>query len=153
MGRHIPPPIEKKVSMLPTTLNTNEVKDSAGAEVEFTRLSTSERALVFAKVGESPAYPVRLKVSHEEVGDGTNKRRRSLVRLDYNLAGQVDTVKASRISVYAVADIPIGNLTALTVPATAMAHLTSFLASRGASTTILYDGTGCGAEALINGSL
>jgi hypothetical protein len=34
-----------------------------------------------------------------------------------------------------------------------VAALVSFLASKGASTTILYDCTGYGAEALINGSL
>lgn len=139
--------------MLPTTLNTNEVKTSAGVEIEFQRIRQSERQLEFAKIGESPALPLRLLVSHQESGEGIVRRRRSLVRFDYTLNGQVDTTKTMRISAYAVLDLPIGQLTALSEPTHVMAFLNSFLSSRGATTTILYDGTGCGAEALINGSL
>lgn len=137
----------------PTTLNTNEVKDSAGAEQEFGRLSTSERQLIFALIGEVPSRPHRLTVSHQESGSGVNARRRSLVRMDKTIVGQVDTTATARISAYAVVDCPIGQLTSDAEVANVVANLVSTLASKGASTTILYDGTGYGAEALIKGSL
>lgn len=139
--------------MLPTTLNTNEVKERTGAEQEFGRIQTSDRQLVFALLTEVPAKPHRITVSHSETGAGVSRRRRSLVRVDKSISGQIDTTKIEKISAYAVVDCPVGNLTAVTDITDTVANLVSFLASRGATTTILYDGTGCGAEALINGSL
>jgi len=139
--------------MYPNTLNTNEVKNSAGVEVEFNRIATSDRSLTFAKVGENPSQPHRLLVSHQESGSGLSLRRRSLIRMDITIPGQVDTTKLVKMSVYAVADLPVGQLTALTAATDLVANLISNLASKGASTTILFDGTGYGAEALINGSL
>lgn len=139
--------------MYPTTLNTNEVKDSAGAEQEFGRLSTSERQLIFALVGEVPSRQHRITVSHSETGSGLTARRRSLVRVDKTIAGQVDTTVTARVSAYAVVDAPIGQLTSVTEITNTVANLVSQLASKGANTTILFDGTGYGAEALINGSL
>jgi hypothetical protein len=141
---------------LPTNLTTNEVKNSAGTEIEFNRLGpldTNPRSVVFAKVGEAPAYPQRITCSHVEVGTGTAKRRRSLVRVDYSLIGQVDTSKTEKISVYCVADLPVGNLTGSSEIAHAVSFLNSFMASLGASTTILYDGTGNGSAVLIGGGL
>lgn len=138
---------------LPTTLNTNEVKNSAGTEQEFGRLSQSERALVFNLLTEPPNAPHRLSVSHQESGTGTSRRRRSLVRVDKTIAGQTDTTKMEKISVYAVADIPVGNMSASAEVSNVVANLVSFLASTGANTTILYDGSGNGASCLINGTL
>jgi hypothetical protein len=139
--------------MLPTTLNTNEVKDRTGTEQEFGRIETSDRQLIFSLLTEVPSKPHRITVSHTESGVGTLRRRRSLVRVDKSISGEVDTAKIERVSAYAVLDSPVGNLNATTELANTVANLVSFLASRGASTTILFDGTGCGAEALINGSL
>ena len=139
--------------MYPTNLTTNEVKDSAGTEEEFLRLSSNGRQLIFAKSGELPANPHRITVSHIETGSGTTKRRRSVVRVDKTIAGQVDTTKTERVSAYTVVDLPIGNLTAYTEPKKVLANLMSNIASQGATTTILYDCTGYGADALINGSL
>lgn len=139
--------------MLPNTLNTNEVKDAAGAEVEFTRLSTSDRATEFAKVGESPALPQRLKISHLESGSGFNRRRRSVVRFDKSSTSAVDATQTVITSAYTVLDVPIGAITTNTEPAAVLAYLMSFIASLGATTTILYDGSGNGAQALITGGL
>lgn len=138
---------------LPNNLTTNEVKDAAGVEVEFLRIKNTDRTLEFAKSGETPSQPNRILVSHQEIGSGLTLRRRSLVRVDITHPGEVDTTKLVKTSVYVVADLPIGQLSALTVPAKALAHLNSFMASLGASTTILYDGTGSGSAALLNGSL
>lgn len=139
--------------MLPTTLNSNEVKNAAGTEVEFGRISTSDRQLVFALLTEAPYTPHRITVSHNETGEGISRRRRSLVRVDKTIPGQVDTTKLVTVSFYAVADIPVGQMTATTEAAAVNAELISLLASQGVNTTILYDGTGYGSAALINGTL
>lgn len=138
--------------MLPTTLNTNEVKNSAGTEQEFVRREAGPGALLeFMSSTETPIAPHRLKISHQESGSGAKKRRRSLVRFDKTVTGA--STSPVVISAYAVLDIPVGDLAAYTEPTHVMANLISFLASLGASTTILYDGTGNGAASLINGTL
>jgi len=139
--------------MLPTTLNTNEVKDSAGSEIEFQRLSTEARNLVFAKIGESPAAPHRLTISHQEIGSGLRKRRRSRVGVELTHISSVDSVTPVVTKAYIVMDIPVGAVTSNTVPTSVLANLISFCASKGASTTILYDGTGYGSESLLAGTL
>jgi hypothetical protein len=139
--------------MLSNTLNTNEIKNSAGTEVEFSRLSTSDRRTEFAQISENPALPHRLTIAHQESGSGLNKRRRSVVRFDKTTLSSVDTVTPVTSSCYIVLDAPTGALTSMAEPANALAELVSFVASLGASTTILYDGTGNGAVALLNGGL
>jgi len=139
--------------MLSNTLNTNEIKNAAGTEVEFSRLSTSARSTEFSQIAETPALPHRLLISHQESGVGLKKRRRSLVRFDKTIISTVDSETPVTISVYAVADIPVGAIIAITEVANVTAELMSFLASIGANTTILYDGTGNGANALLTGGL
>jgi hypothetical protein len=139
--------------MLTNTLNTNEVKDSTGAEIEFTRLSIADRSTVFAKISESPATPHRLAISHQESGAGLGKRRRSVVRFDKTVVSSVDSVTPVVVSAYIVLDTPVGALTVAAEPTHVLAELMSFVASLGASTTILYDGTGNGAQVLLTGGL
>jgi len=136
-----------------STLVTNEIKNAAGTEVEFTRLSSGDRKAEFAKISETPALPNRLLIAHTESGSGLSKRRRSVVRFDRTTAGEVDTTLNVKSSFYIVGDIPVGNLAAMTAPKDCLAQLISFVASLGASTTILYDCTGTGADALINGGI
>jgi len=137
--------------MLTNTLNTNEVKDRAGTEVEFTRLSTDKRATEFAQITETPSLPHRLVISHAETGTGSKRVRRSLVRVDKTILGTDGTPVTS--SAYSVVVIPIGNLSAYDVSKDALAELMSFCSTTGAATTVLFDCTGNGASALINGSL
>ena len=139
--------------MLSNTLNTNEIKNAAGTEVEFSRLSTSARSTEFAQIGETPALPHRLTISHQEAGSGITKRRRSLVRFDKTVISTVDLVTPVTVSAYAVFDFPVGAMAAITEGTNVVAELMSFMASLGASTTILYDGTGNGANALLTGGL
>jgi len=141
------------ISMLTNTLNTNEVKNASGTEVEFTRLGIGNRTTEFAAIGETPALPNRLTISHTENGTGTAKRRRSVIRFDKTTAGELDTTTNVKSSAYLVLDSPIGNLTASTAQKAVLAQLLSFAASLGASTTILYDCTGNGADCLVNGGL
>lgn len=139
--------------MLSNTLNTNEVKNAAGTEVEFSRLSQSDRSTEFAKIGETPSLPIRLRISHLESGVGMKRRRRSVVRFDITSVSGVDSATPVTTSAYAVLDAPIGALTTNTDMANALAQLMSFLATTGAATTVLFDCTGNGAKVLLNGEL
>lgn len=136
---------------LPANLVTNEVKNAAGTEEEFLRLRVNDRTVVFAKSGETPNAEHRITFSHLESGSGVSKVRRSLVRVDKTTAGVSGDYVTS--SAYMVVSIPIGDLSALTVPTDVVANLLSLCASTGATTTILFDGTGYGAASAINGSL
>jgi len=139
---------------LPLVLNTNEIKDSAGASINFERLGDAmERKLTFFKTGEAPAYQHRLGISHQEIGSGLKGRRRSQVWARKTHISTVDNVTPVTSLFYTVSDIPIGAITSFTEPYTVFANLLSFLASKGASSTILFNGTGYGAECLILGSL
>lgn len=139
--------------MLSNTLNTNEIKNAAGTEVEFQRLASNERSTEFAQITEQPNLPHRLKISHQETGTGLTKRRRSVVRFDKNVASTVDTTKTAVVSAYLVLDAPIGALIAGTEFANVLAEVMSFVATTGAATTVLFDGTGNGAVALLSGGL
>lgn len=140
-----------QVSMLPNTLTTNEVRDAAGAEVEFTRLSVSDRSTVFAAIGESLALPYRLSINHAETGAGLKRIRRSNIRFDLGSISTVDSVTPVTTSAYVVVSIPVGALAANTTVVKVLANLSSFLASQGSA--LLLDGTGNGQNALISGGL
>jgi len=140
-------------SMLVNTLNTNEIKNALGTEVEFDRLSIGARTTEYKSIVETPALPNRLIISHQETSTGVNRRRRSVVRFDKTVAGEVDMLTTMKGSAYVVLDIPIGLSTTTGLPKDLLAQLMSFVASLGASTTILYDGSGNGATALITGGI
>jgi len=137
--------------MLSNTLVTNEVKDSSGTEVEFQRISTNGRSTEYAQITETPIAPHRLKVSHQETGSGSSRRRRSVVRVDKTVTG-ADNLPVT-LSCYIVLDIPVGDMSAYTEAKNVTAEILSFCASLGASTTILYDCTGNGAVCLTTGGL
>jgi hypothetical protein len=134
-------------------LITNEIKDRAGAEVEFTQISVGPRESQYKAIAEVPAYPNRLTIKHSESGSGFSLRRRSLVRFDKSVQSAVDTTKTVVISVYAVADLPVGAINNNTQFADVVAYLNSFMASLGVTTTILYDGTGNGSRVVLNGEI
>jgi len=138
--------------MLSNTLNTNEVKNAAGTEVEFTRIRSDGRSTVFAQIAESPSLQHRLSISHEETGSGIKARRRSKHRIDKTSISSVDSVTPVTTSFYCVLDAPIGALSSNAEMKTVIAELTSFLATLGTN-TFLYDGTGTGAAALLDGSI
>jgi len=138
--------------MLSNTLNTNEVKNAAGTEVEVQRILTQERSTVFAKITETPSLPHRLSISHQEAGVGLKRRRRSVVRVDITSISGVDSITPITTSAYTVLDAPVGALSINTEMANALAELGSFCHTL-ASSTLLYDGTGNGSAALLSGGL
>lgn len=139
--------------MLAEVLNTNEIKNSAGTEVEFTRLDSNGRSVVYAQIAETPYLKNRMTIQHREVGDGIKRVRQSNLRFDKQSLSLVDNSTVVNTSVSLTLNAPVGALTTSAEIATVLAYMMSFLASLGASTTILYDGTGNGAKSLINGSL
>lgn len=137
--------------MLPNALNTNEIKNSAGTEVEFARRLTNGSTTEFVQVAETPNLPHRLRIAHTEVGKGVGARRRSLVQFSKTVNG-VDGQPA-RIVAQCTVDFPVGNLSTMAEPTHVLAELLSFLATTGAGTTVLFAGTGSGAVCLLNGDL
>lgn len=139
--------------MLSNNLNTNEIKDAAGAEQEFQHLEQPGRTRKFALIGMVPSLPHLLTLSHQETGSGIKLRRRSLVRFDLTELSGVDTITPITNSAYLVTDFAVGHLASLNGPKKILANLGSFTWSLGASTTILYDGTGNGSVVCLNGLL
>jgi hypothetical protein len=139
--------------MLPSQLNTNEVKDSAGAEVEFETLVQEARRKVYKKVTELPYLPHRITFQHLETGSGINLRRRSNIRIDKSSVSGVDATKVVTTSLSLTLDAPIGALTTDSEMIEVIANMLSLSATTGAGTTVLFNGTGNGAVALRTGGL
>jgi hypothetical protein len=138
--------------MLSNTLVTNEVKDAAGAEVEFERMSIDNAKTIFKKIVDDVANPIRMSISHQHTGSGTTRTRRSMVRFDKGVTNGTTGAKGTS-SCYCVLSSPEGMIANGDNDKAVLAYLISFLASLGASTTILYDGTGNGAATLLNETL
>jgi len=139
---------------LATSLVTNEIKNDSAVEVEFERLGfTGDRGVIYKKLVDNPALPQRLILSHQEIGSGVDKRRRSLQRFEITLVGGIDATRNVKGTISTVIDLPVGNLTSDAMAKLLLAYQMSFQASFGASTTILYDCTGNGAAALVAGTL
>jgi hypothetical protein len=141
--------------MFPTNLTTNEVKDRAGTEREFMdRGDQAGRTREWGAVTEAPAYQERIKLQHREVGkQGPTLRRQSNITFRKVVVSQVDSVTPVEIRLSVTLDIPQGSLTDLNAVKDVVAWANSVLSTTGAGTTVLFDGTGYGAAALINGTL
>lgn len=136
------------------TLNTNQIRNAAGAEVEFQHLLTGPgRVKVYAQTGETPSLRHRFTIQHREVGTGLRTVRQSNLKIDKDVVSQVNAVDTARITVSLRLDAPIGHLTSTTELANVLAEMATALATKGdVGATLLTDGTGYGAAALINGS-
>jgi hypothetical protein len=139
---------------LSASLTTNEVKDRSGTEVEFSKLGngTVGRSVTWAPAAETPNLPHRITLSHEEVGAGLGLRRRSVLRVDKTQLGDVSGDQVRHNIAQLTLDIPVGDISTLNGIKDALAELTSLVATN-ATTTFVYDGTGNGAAALLNGSI
>jgi len=135
------------------TLITNEIKDAAGAEVEFEKIRNLTNGTEWQKVNDTPALPHRFTVSHQETGSGTSRRRRSILRFDKTVIGSYDNTKNFKNSCYVVLDRAIGNEVDANTVKLLIANLMSLLATTGAGTTVLFDCTGTGASNLLSGGI
>lgn len=138
---------------LSNLLNTNEIKDAAGAEMEFQHLRQLGSTRIFGLITAAPSLPHLLTLGHQESGSGIKLRRRSLVRFDKTELSGVDLVTPITNSVYQVTDFAVGHMANMNGPKMLCANLGSFGWSLGATTTILYDGTGNGCAVCLNGLL
>jgi hypothetical protein len=139
--------------MYANTLNTNEIKNAAGTEKEFQRIKLGDGKTEFALIGESPSAPHRLIISHQETGSGMSRRRRSVIRFNKTFVSSFDSTIFPTDSAYIVLDRAIGHQSDDTTPKEVLANLMSLVASLGATTTILYDGTGTGASNMLSGGI
>lgn len=138
--------------MLSSTLNTNEIRNAAGVEQEFTHRDQTGRTREFQLINEIPARPHRLGIAHQETGDGLKKRRRSRIRFDLTVISDVDNVTPVVVTFVAYVDAPVGALNTSTPIANVLANGLSFIGTTD-GTTLLLNGTGNGAKCLINGEL
>lgn len=136
--------------MLPDILNTNEVKNAAGVEVEFARRLTEGSTTEFKQVAETPNLPHRVALKHSETGKGVKLVRRSVQQVVYTSIG-VDGNPCSTVCNISML-IPVGNLSSDAAPKACLAEAGSLCFTLGTN-TFLYDGTGNGAKALLNGDL
>jgi hypothetical protein len=134
--------------MLSTNLTSSEVRDAAGAEVEYLRVLQQDRRIVFAKSGELPYLQDRLSISHTETGVGVKLRRRSAVRFDLMSISGVDSSTIITTSGYTVLDTLIGLSATDAQMKAVLARLGSFLHSAGS--TLLLDGTGTGSAVIMS---
>lgn len=140
--------------MLNDTLNTNEIKNAAGVEVEFeTQAEGPGRVHEFRQIGESPALPHRMSIAHQESGAGLTLRRRSKYRVDKRVMSTVDTAVPVTASAYVVVDFPVGAMTSDTEFKNVLAELINGLASTGADNVIKSDCSGTFAKELIGGGI
>lgn len=139
---------------LPTNLTTNEVKDRAGTEVEFLYRDELGRSREYAKSGETPSLPERIKIQHRDVGKpGAGLRRQSNLLITKTVLSQVDSLTPVVIRASVSLDIPVGALTDLNSVKDVAAYMNSILSTTGSGTTVLFDGTGTATAALVNGTL
>lgn len=137
--------------MLSNTLVTNEVKDAAGVEVEFERISMSGQQTIYRKVGEAAGLPYRLTISHSRSGKDNNAIRSSVVRFDVTSENTAGVKVATEAHV--VLRFPEGVADNYDDAKKCLAHLMSFIANTGADTAIKFDCTGNGAATLLNETL
>jgi hypothetical protein len=147
------PSFQTLKAMLPESLNTNQVKNAAGTEVEFIHKAYANDGSkrIYASTAEVYNLWHRLHVAHQDLGTGVDKRRRSMNQVLLEILG-ASGVKRKIVGTLSL-DIPVGDLANQDGTKLVMANLLSFNASLGASTTILYDCTGSGAVAILDGSL
>lgn len=134
-------------------LVTNEIKNAAGTEVEFTRISSKDRASEFKCKTEVPSQPYRLLINHQEIGTGMKKRRLSRIKFSKVSLSGVDSVTPIESSVNLALTFPVGGSLDSTVVKDLLANMMSFVATTGAATTVLFDGSGTGAKVLVDGEV
>jgi len=138
--------------MLSDTLVTHEIRNSAGADVGFQRISENGRSTEYAQVGEPLNLPNHFKIQHREVGGGSDKRRQSNVRFDLAVTGI--SLKQRNCSLSLTLDVPVGDLDSSTPIDTIMAQMMSGLClTNTTATTVLLNCTGTLAAALKNGTI
>jgi len=137
---------------LSDNLNTNELKNAAGVEVEFTRFGGEGRTRLWQPVSVIPALPQILTVQHREIGAGFDRRRQSNITLYISTVGTKDATKIVKNKVSVSCDVPVGNINDFSDIKYCLACVGSLLYTNGTN-TFVYDGSTPGAAALANGTI
>jgi hypothetical protein len=137
--------------MLPNTLVTNEVKNASGVEQEFARQKEEGPSVQFVHKTAAPNLPHYIRFSHREVGKDAELRRQSVREVVKTVIG-VSGVQRKVIDRHTT-DFPIGDLADMTEPKNVMAEGGSLDYTLTGTATFLYDGTGNGSSALLEGSI
>lgn len=139
--------------MLNNTLNTNEIKNTAGTAQIFERVRLGPgNTTQFKLSAETLGNPYRLDVKHERVGKGQDERRRSAIIFSATDEDVADGTKYQTRCTLTI-DQPTGRADDNTTLAILIANMLSFCATTGAGTTVLFDGSGNGAKVLLNETL
>jgi len=138
--------------MLPDTLNTNQVRTSAGVEVELQLTLNEGRLKQWEKFPAVPSKPIKLVVQHQVISKDFKERRRSKIGVAIRHASEVDPTILVDSQAYIVIDTPQGAMNTTTVLADSIAMLLSFVGTTD-GTTLLLNGNGNGAQALLNGAM
>lgn len=138
---------------LPQNLVTNEVKNAAGVEREFSfRDNSLPRCMEWMASNEAPYLPERIRIIHSDIGKpGLTLVRRSNIRcikrvLAYDGSTLVDIIDSRTLT------IPIGALANYDSVKEVAAWQNSLCSTTGAGSTVLFDGSGTAMAALINGT-
>jgi len=140
--------------MLANLLNTNEIKNSAGTEVEFGRRgSPTPNAIEYYALTEGLVTKHTLLVSHQTVGKGKLEQIQSVSIIRKTVLSTVDLVTPCTFVAQLKLTSPSGLMLTTAESANVLAELGSFMFLTGADNTFKYDGTGTGGVALLNRTL
>lgn len=137
--------------MLTDLLNTNEVKNAAGTEVEFETWDKSGRSHTWKQVTEPPNREHRMRVIHTTAGEGEDTVRRSNLSISKEITGV--SGKKRKVIFSGTLTSPDGDIADQTELKNVIAEFMSVMATTGAATTVLFDCTGNGADALTYGRI
>lgn len=142
--------------MLPDNLDTNQVRNRLGAEVEFVyQDGAGGQFRVYKRKNGAPNLIETITVQHRTVGKGTERVRQSNISIVKEVVSDTDPTKRAIIRQSKSFWVPEGHLADLDDVKDVDAYMNTFCAqtSAGTSGVLVMDGTGLGAEALINGTI
>lgn len=142
--------------MLSNLLNTNEIKNSAGTEVEFGRRGNPTKnanAIEYYALTEGLVTKHTFLVSHQVVGKGKQEQIQSVVIFRKTVISTVDSQTPCTFVGQLKLTSPSGLMLTTAESANVLSELGSFCFLTGADSTFKYDGTGTGGAALLNRTL
>jgi hypothetical protein len=140
--------------MLPDNLTANQVKNRAGVAIPFAYVDgPGGRSRTYKSTSAAPYLPHTIVVQHREVGKGVDMIRQSNVTIVKKVVSAVDPTKTTLIRESRTLYVQEGHLADMNDVKDVAANMNSFCSTTGAATVVLFDGTGLGTDALVNGTL
>lgn len=136
--------------MLTNTLDT-QIKNATGTSVPFERVRTEGGLTRFKNVLAPNNAEADFVISHQEIGVGIKRVQKSVVRFNLTGSSDIDVGSLGVTSSWIVLNHPLGLFLTDDQAKAVLAMLGSFVFTAN-GTTMLLNGTGNGAAALINGT-